>query len=333
MILLIIAGATAAYYFLSNPLPSGGITVYGSIDANDMQPLLNAFESRYPSIAVTYTEMTPPTAFTRITSEVNANQSSADAVVLSNPILKNLAKGGYVLSYNSSERSAYREGYKDSKGYWTAAFQLPTAFAYNTQLVDKNSMPQTFEDLTNPKWRGKVIMHDITIGSVGTQMILSLEPVLGNESWTGFVQQLEANVHPTLTPDLGAISSEVARGEYSIGIIAFVHDVIELKEQGAPIDWFLPSGIPLPATLSSVSIVRTTTNLPAAQVFLDFVLSVEGQQTIGNTPVRIPARPSVTAKYTIESIAPNMEILLYPSDEVATQARSWGNKFKQMGYK
>lgn len=333
LIVVLIIAAAGIYFYVSSSQPQHQtIVVYGSVDAKDMQPLLSAFQGNYSYISVDYEQMIPPTLFTRVTSEVNANKSTADVVVVTQSIVYPLQRAGLLLPYNSSQLSNYPKEFHDPKGYWAAALLLPVVFCYNTNLVSKANLPKTIDEITNPVWKGKVIMHDITVGSTSTQYMLSLIPILGNSTWTNFVQSLAQNVHPALNPDIAAVAEGVARGEYSLGLVCYLHDVLRLKEQGAPIDYFLPQSIPILAAPSSVAIIKTTKNLKAAEIFEDFLLSKGAQQIIGNTPVRIPAMPGVNAKYTIEKLLPNVKIVLFPTSQVASSARAWADKFKQMGF-
>lgn len=309
-----------------------GLVVYGSVDAPNMRGVVNAFQSKYPYISVDYEEMTPPVGFTRITTELAGNKPSADISLFTNSITVQLQTGGYLTSYNSSERSAYPSSYQDTQGFYTAAVLLPTVFAYNTQLVQKSALPQTLSDMTNPQWRGKVIMHDITLGSTGTQYLVSLQPIVGNQTWTSFVQSLAANVHPTLNSDTAAISNNVASGQYSIGVIAYLHDVLRLKAQGAPIDWFLPSGVPLLTAPSSAALLKTAQHSAAAKLFIDYLLSSAGQTVLGNSNVRIPARPGITATYSLQSVSQGQTVVFYPTATVVAQARTWATYFKSLGF-
>jgi ABC-type Fe3+ transport system substrate-binding protein len=66
-----------------------------------------------------------------------------------------------------------------------------------------------------------------------------------------------------------------------------VSKVEELKKKGAPVD-FLPGG-PTFATLSTIGVVQNAPHPAAAKLFVDFILSPEGQQALvrgGKIPLR-----------------------------------------------
>ena len=156
--------------------------------------------------------------------------------------------------------------------------------------------------------------------------------IVTNSTFTAWAKALATNVKPTLTTDTTAIANGVASGQYSIGIVTYLHDVVRLQSKGAPIGWFLPQGIPLLTVASSVGIVKGTPHLAAAQLFEDFILSKNTQQVIGNTAVRFIAYQGLTAKYTISGVAPNATVVFFPTPQVSAQARTFGKIFKSWGF-
>jgi len=310
---------------------SGKLVIYGSVDYTDIKSVLDAFQAKYPFIQIIYEHMRPPEVYTRITSELSANKPTADLVLVSHTTGIRLAREKRYMGYVSPEAVSYPDIYKDRNGEWTAAVLLPIAFAYNTDKV--KTPPASLDQLTDPQWAGKTIMHDVTLGTTGTQYLVSLKDIIGETKWNQFLEKLVRNVKPVLDISVSTVAEKVASGEYHVGLITNLHDVIRLKMQGAPIDYFLPSEVPLLVTFSHIAIINTTKNPNSAKLFVDFILSQEGQTIIGNTPVRFPARSNTPARFALESVlGPNIKPVIYPSDEAVAKARDWANKFKEMGF-
>jgi len=51
----------------------------------------------------------------------------------------------------------YREEMMDKDGYWTAGYHVVVVFGYNTKLVRKDDVPKSYDDLLNPRWKGKMV--------------------------------------------------------------------------------------------------------------------------------------------------------------------------------
>jgi iron(III) transport system substrate-binding protein len=310
---------------------SGKLVIYGSVDYTDIKSVLDAFQARYPFIQIVYEHMRPPEVYTRITSELSANKPTADLVLVSHTTGIRLANEKRYLPYASPEAAGFPDIFRDKNGEWTGAVLLPIVFAYNTDKV--KTPPASLDQLTDPQWAGKVIMHDITLGTTGTQYLVSLRDIVGEAKWNQFLEKLARNVKPVLDISVSTVAEKVASGEYHIGLITNLHDVVRLKMQGAPIDYFLPSEVPLLTTFSHIAIINTTKNPNSAKLFVDYILSQEGQTIIGNTPVRFPARPNIPARFTLENVVgPAVKPAIYPSDEAVAKARDWAAKFKEMGF-
>lgn len=337
IVVVIVLVAGVAYYevYVVKPAPVT-LVVYGSVDATAMQPLIKDFQGNYTWITVQYTEYTPPNAYSAIIAAKAGNKSTADVVFLTNSIMNLLVSKGYLASYNSSQLSNYPSAYYDHGGHWAAAILLPVVFSYNTQAFSAGTLP-TLAGVANKSLSGQEIILDPTLGSTGTQYLLSLEPILGNQSWTGWVKQLASNVGPSPTSATNTVVDDVASGQYKIGVFSYLKDVVSLQAGGANIGWFLPklangSSIPMMTALESLGIMQGTPHLQAAEDFENYVLSMQGQEIEGNTPVLIPAMPGVTAKYTLSNLAPGADIVLFPTPHVSAEAATWAATFKQWGY-
>ncbi|MEM2095909.1 MAG: extracellular solute-binding protein [Candidatus Caldarchaeum sp.] len=310
---------------------SGRLVVYGSVDYADIKSALDAFQARYPFIQVVYESMRPPEVYTRVSSELAANKPTADLVIVSHTTGIRLAQEKRYLAYVSPEASVYPEFLRDKNGEWTAAVLLPIVFVYNTDKVKQP--PTTLDQISDPQWSGKVIMHDITLGTTGTQYLVSLKNIVGEARMNQFLEKLVKNVRPVLDISVSTVAEKVASGEYHLGLVVNLHDVVRMKIQGAPVEYFLPTEAPLLTTFSHIAIINTTKNPNSAKLLVDFILSQEGQTIIGNTPVRFPARPGTPARFSLENVVPpGLKMVNYPDDEAITKARDWATKFKEMGF-
>jgi iron(III) transport system substrate-binding protein len=335
VVAVVVVVAAGYAYTATQPPMHVTLTVYGSVTASDLQPVINDFQHNYSYITVNYVELNPPPLYSRLTSEIAANKSTADIIFVTNVVVYQLEAQGYLRSYNSTQLSNYPSQYYDPGGYWADALLLPVVFSYNTQALNKSELPGNLTALENPAWKGKVIMHDITLGSTGTQYMVSLEASLGNETWTNFTKTFLANVDPTPTSQVSDVSSEVASGQYEIGMVAYLSDIVKLESQGAPVGYFLPSDVPLMIAPESLAIVKGTPHLSAAELFENFILSKAGQESLGNTQTRPPAMPGVSAKYTLEGMLPASLInssIIFPTPQVASEANAWAQTFKSWGY-
>jgi len=330
-VLIIIVGL-AAYLFLlpAAPDPEDQLTVYSTIDPEDFEGWQQAFNEKYPDVVVNYVQGWPGAIYSRMVSERDAGEATADVVMISLSLQLVLQEEGYFDAYESPEASAYPDIYKDPDGYWTTVVLLPMLQVRNTDLVSENDTPTTIDEVVDPKWNGKATIHDLTLGTVGTQYFGSLKESMGQVAWESFIERLATNVEPIRSPSFEGIISPVAAGEQSIALNVYMHDFLSWKNNGAPVESFTIDELPVLTTLLPVSLVKDAENPIAAQLFIDFILSEEGQEMVGNTEVRIAARPGITATYTLETVLPGKtpdDLSIFPTEDVRKNTDTYKDYF------
>ena len=330
-VLILIAGL-ASYFFLlpAAPDPEDSLTIYSTIDPEDFEVWQDAFNEKYPDVAVNYVQGWPGAIHSRMTSERDAGEPTADVVMISLSLQLVLQEEGFLEAYDSPEASAYPDIYKDPDGYWTTVVLLPMLQVRNTDLVPDNEVPTTIDELVDPKWNGKATIHDLTLGTVGTQYFGSLKESMGQAAWESFIERLATNVEPIRSPSFEGIIAPVASGEQSIALNVYMHDFLSKKNNGAPVESFTIDGVPVLTTFIPASLVADAEHPVAAKLFIDFILSEEGQEMVGNTEVRIAARPGITATYTLETVLPGKtpdDLSIFPTKDVRENTDVYKNYF------
>ncbi|MFQ6134361.1 MAG: ABC transporter substrate-binding protein [Nitrososphaerales archaeon] len=330
-VVAIIVVAAAAYFLYQAPPEAleTQLRIYGVADPEDVRPWLDAFEAKYPGTTVEYVNKPPPPLYRQLIEEVEAGQPTADVVMITLPIQRTLTDDGYFEAYRSPEAAAYPSNFKDTAGYWTAVQVNPVIQVYNPQSLSEADLPKTLDDLVDPKWKGEVTIHDVTLGSVGTSWLATLKGPLGEEKWSSFVEDL-AELQPARFRAFEDVGRTVYEGEYKMGLIVYLHDFLRFKATGAPIERLKVEGLPVLFTVTPVSVMKDAENPVAAKRFVDFILSEEGQKLVGNTEVRIAARPGVDAKYTIDNLLPGEDLVLFPSDDAYINVDSYKEQFTNL---
>ncbi|NSL75455.1 MAG: extracellular solute-binding protein, partial [Thaumarchaeota archaeon] len=314
------------------PSGSGTVLVYGSVDAEDMQTTIDAFHEAYPDIKIDYVRGSPSEVYTRISTEIDAGAKTADVVMLSFPGSLSLVDNGFAQSYKAPNAANWPDELKDPDGFWQGVLILGQVITYNTNLVSEDELPKTLNDLTDPKWNGKITMHDYTRGTTSTRIWATIAEE-GNVDVEDFLERLEANVQPVRQRSTGAQNDEVSRGEYHIGIVAQLHDVVKSQMDGAPVAILQLEDFPLMWGPTAAVLLEASENPDAAKVWINFLVSEDAQILIGNVDVRFAALPSVEdkTKHTLGAATPEgMDLLRYPSDAARANHDDWHAIFKEI---
>jgi iron(III) transport system substrate-binding protein len=243
------------------------------------------FSKKYPFVKADVFRSSGEKVQARFLVEHRANTHSADIFQTSIVQVYQLKNSGLLARYVSEEAAAYAEGFKDPQGHWTAFYQIPYVIGYNTRQVAAKEVPASYEDLLHPRWKGL-----ISLETEEYQWFYHVLQIIGRDKGLDFMkkfagQNLQMRKGHTLLAQL------VAAGESAIATVVYSNRVERMKASGAPIDWVRFKG-PTITAINAISIPDKAPHPNTARLFVDFVLSREGQSLLRGLR-RIPARPDV----------------------------------------
>src|SRR5687768_365998 len=126
--------------------------------AGESLELARAFERKYPFVKVEVVRSTVFPLLNRMLNEAKAGNHLYDVVRQSAFTMQVLMQIGMIQPYESPERKFYSQESKDKMGYWTSTDENYFVIGYNTKMVPSREAPKDWEDLLNPKWRGKIAL-------------------------------------------------------------------------------------------------------------------------------------------------------------------------------
>jgi len=221
---------------------------------------------------------------------------------------------GLLEQYVSPETETMKEAYKDKDGYWTGMSLVTAGFLVNNDVLKEKGLevPLSWSDLIKPEYKDEVLMSDPSISGTNYAVINSILQVQGEEKGWDYLKALAENV-PFFAQRGGEPPNKVAAGEIAVGIIPMSGEYVTL-DQIAPVTAIYPSdGIPwVPAGLA---IFKNSENLEGAKVFVDWALSIEGQEIIRDADPRVMGRPEVSVPKEMQDLnlenLMDVDILLY----------------------
>ncbi len=171
--------------------------------------------------------------------------------------------------------------------------------AINTNLAKPGEI-KVWDDLLNPKWKGKIMMLDPTkTGKTGSSGMPFLYEVKG-EAWVrNFAKQ-----DIVITPDARITLDWLAHGKYPVVVGPREADFVEFSKIGAPIAPVDFDDIRcLESGSSPLSMVRNSPHPNAAKMFINWFLSKEGQtvysKALGSPSVRLDVSTEGIPAYAI----------------------------------
>jgi iron(III) transport system substrate-binding protein len=227
------------------------------------------FKAKYPFLEVNIIRAEGERIVTRVLQEARAKKTLVDVIQTPAFYLHALKKRGIIGEYAPADDRFYPRNFKEEK-VWTATYYNPYVVLYNTKLISAQNLPKRYEELLNPFWKNKMIVEKDKI-----DWFTAMLQIMGREKGVRYMRELSKQ-NPMLRIGQTLITQLVAAGEASLQVNSNAVTVNRLKQKGAPIDWIAPG--PLPGLMVGVGLTAQAPHPAAARLFVDFLLSKEGQQ-------------------------------------------------------
>ncbi|MDK2896011.1 MAG: iron(III) transport system substrate-binding protein [Candidatus Atribacteria bacterium] len=177
--------------------------------------------------------------------------------------------------------------------YWSGFYVGAIGFAINNnrfkQKYPDKEYPATWEDLLDPNYKGEISMASPAASGTAYTIVATQFFRLGEEKAWEYLEELDKNI-AFYTSAGAAPAQHAAIGECIIGI-AFGHDVMKLIQSGYDLNLVYPKDTGW--EVGAVSIVKDGPNPEAAEKFVDWILSVDGQQLHSDISLRVATHPEV----------------------------------------
>ena len=317
---LLVAGSFASTWgaenFIDAATREGEVVYYASMNLSEANALIAEFEKRYPLIKIKLQRSGSEKLLTRVLTEARAKKSFADVIQTVEFSMHIFSRSGLLARYTPQANSFYPKEFKE-EGFWTTVYYNAYVTAYNTRLVPPGLLPKTYHDLLDPRWKGKLMME-----GTKAEWFAGLLQIMGQENGLKYMRDL-AKQQPSQREGHELLAQLVAAGEGVMDINIPAASVERMKEKGAPIDWIALG--PAPAVMVGIGLSAQAAHPNAAKLFLDFVLSREGQK-LAQTPGRFVARRDLAAEASSATkaikMAPVNPALAEKLDAYAKQLRA-----------
>jgi iron(III) transport system substrate-binding protein len=264
----------------------GQVIWYTSMSLTDFPKIAGAFEKTFPFVKVNTNRLSQSSVMPKIDTEARAGRFAVDVVGSAPMEMWELKQRGHSAAYLSPELKAFPTGSFDPQGYWASTEVTPLVLAFNTKLVAPEEAPRSYQDLLLPKWRGKM-----NFGSDEYAWYSVMLDGMGKAKGLEFMRALaRQQLHIPGGSSIMRLQLMLA-GESALVIAARGRRATEYKEKGAPVDYRLLD--PYPAEPNGFALMRRSAHPHASILFIDWMLSEEGQTILAQQVPRITLRKGV----------------------------------------
>jgi len=254
---------------------TGTISVYSALNESTNNEFFKAFNVAYPNVKV---EVLPLAAAGELQTRIRTEKNSPKADIFiggSSEFHDPLGKEGLLEAYLAPNAKDIDAKFKEATGLWTGWYTGIFGFiSNNTRLGEVGgAKPATWDDLLDPKWKGKLVMPD-PVKTGGGYIFIATQIFRFNKDEAkamAFMKSLHANIAQYVPTSPGALTL-IDQGQF-VGCPNWAHDILTEKGKGNPIDLSIPSDTGF--EVGAVSIVKGTKNLAAAQALVNWSITKE----------------------------------------------------------
>jgi iron(III) transport system substrate-binding protein len=271
----------------STPVVSGSITVYSGRQESLVGPVITMFEQATGiEVNVRYGE----TAELAATILEEGRNSPADVYFAQDAgALGALAKEGRLTPLPERLLSLVPERFRSPADLWVGVSGRARVIAYNTANIDPAELPASILDFTDPAWNGRIGWPP-TNGSFQA-FVTALRLIEGEDGARTWLEGIQANKPKVYQNNIATLEA-VARGEVDVGFVNHYYLFQFLEEQGEGFgarNHYLMGGDPgALVNVASVGILDSASNRPAAERFIEFLLSEEAQRYFATETFEYP---------------------------------------------
>lgn len=244
-----------------------GLVWYDHYDAEAARSILENFQRAYPFVKkVDFIDVPSAQKTAKVVQESMAGGPTADVLLHGTAVTESLHQRGFLLEADWAALGVATSPVLTPSAYMIVATTAPYAALCNTSLVTGADMPQTWNDMVDPKWQGR------TGHWMRAAFFVEIIPAIGESAARDLAKRL-ASLRPRLFDGQFPLAEAVGSGEIALAITAY-DSAVRMVEKSAPVKLVLIDPTPVPLIVGSVLKYGKSPN--TARLFLAWLGRPEG---------------------------------------------------------
>jgi iron(III) transport system substrate-binding protein len=214
-------------------------------------------------------------------------RSPADVIFSENsPALEYLQEKDLLAPVDRSTLARTPNKYSSPQGDWVGISARVSVLIYDPSLINRSALPTRVLELADPRYKGKLAFAP---GETDFQpVVTSVLHTYGKPETLKWLNGIKTNAGSHIYPDNEAISAAVNRGIVAFGVVNQYYWYRMRAEIGAArihsrIAYFAPRDAGYVLDISGAAILKSSKHQAAAQSFLAFLVSEQGQEIIAHS--------------------------------------------------
>jgi iron(III) transport system substrate-binding protein len=268
------SGADRQQLLAGGAKKEGELVLYTSMPKDDVEALSSVF-TRQTGIKLKVWRASSEKVVQRVVAEARGKRYDVDIIENSVPGQLALRREKLLQEVRTPAQANIVPQAIPDHHDWTGSTFDAFVQAYNTNKIKKEDLPKSYQDLLDPKWKGKLGIEAADSVWLGT-----LIGALGKQKGTDLFEKIVATNGISVRSGHSLLTNLVASGEVPLALTTYNYSPAQLKKKGAPIDWFMIE--PAIAQFRGVALARRAPHPHAALLWYDFMLSDQAQRILAD---------------------------------------------------
>lgn len=281
---------------------SGDLVIYSGRSEALIQPVIDAFKAKYPAVNVLL-KAGSNSELANALIEEKANPQADVFITTELFTVQSLVGEDVFQSYLPAGAEQLPAEFLGTDNLWTGLTRRARVIMYNKDLVSEDELPTSIFDLTDSKWQGQIAAAGSTNGGMQAQ-IAAMRQLLGDDATEEWLRGLIAN-EVTFFGGHTDVRKAVGAGEFKLGLVNHYYFYLQLAE-GSNVGVIYPDQgegqVGLFTNATAAAVVNGAQHVEAAQAFLDFLISAEGQKLFAELNYEYPLLPGVALKDGVQPL-------------------------------
>ncbi len=245
------------------------------------------FEAAHPGVDVQWLDMGSKEVLSRVRAE--RNRPAADVWWgAPSTMFAQAAREGLLAPYRPTWADKVGPAFKDGQDRWYATHRSPLCIMYNTRRYSPAEVPQSWDELLEPKWKGLVsIREPLVSGTMRTFICAMIDRAPSEDEGIAWLRKLDAATSDYLeSPNL--LFDHLKKNDDHVSVWLMPDVVLQRDRNGFPFGYHIPS--PTPVVTEGIAIVEGAPHPERAREFYEFVTTQSALIHQAQAYAKLPAR-------------------------------------------
>jgi iron(III) transport system substrate-binding protein len=285
----------------------GVVSVYGSSVTEDMKPVSDAFKAKY-GIDFQYWRASSENLVQRTVAETRAGRCLVDGFATVAAELEALHREKLLQAVKTPLTAELMPQALRPHGEWVASRLNIFSAAYNTRLVKKEEVPKSYEDLKDPRWKGR-----LAIEADDGDWFATLVTRMGRDKGVQLFQDMVRTNGMSVRKGHTLLANLVVAGEVPLALTVYSYKPEQQKREGAPVEPLYLA--PVVALAYGPAVAKCAPHPHSAVLYNEFMLG-EAQEIFAK-------RHMAVTNPKIPSMPPGLDVTLIDPADMLDNRPKW----------